>query len=334
MDDDQELCRAMGELLLFSVHTDQHMESLWRCQMNQEALHFEADWTETDATKLRAWKQRQPAGSEQGLPSGLTAKSASQNWALDQAAEIRSGVVMPDLDQIRPHPRDDLAAAAARAASDKQQKFDHKKKTKRTRMQMENGGIGHDDCRHAFISNSVFTPGVVSYLRPCGVLLGFEVLEIAESPAGVVAALAARFSRLPKTVSFDTARQSSRNATRHMPWLVRISKTAWALDRFQSPQHKCSPLFDANNYPERSGLHKKSETENRHSLNEPLKSHLSYLGQDRFVVQMRLIGAMNNLLILDLRKLNKADVRHRPLPSFFYQHFSSNFEREECMCRP
>ncbi|OSX76179.1 hypothetical protein BU14_0204s0025 [Porphyra umbilicalis] len=333
MDADPELSRAMGELLLFSVHTDLHMEQLWRCQMNREALEFEANWCDTDAAKFRAWQQRQPTREGQRLPSGLVTVAASASRAADQATEIRSGVVMPDLDQVRPHPRDDLAAAAARAARDKQQQVNPKKKTKRTRAQMENGGLGDDDCRHAFITHSVFTPGVVSYLCPCGVLLGFEVLESAESPAGIVAALAARFPRLPKTVYFDTACQSSRNATRRMPWLVRLSETSWALDRFHAVQHKCSPLFDPNNYPERSGLHKTSAAENRHSLNKPLKSHLTYLGQDRFVVQMRLIGAINNLLILYRRKVNKTDVRHRPLPSFFHEHFVSHCERVVCLCR-
>lgn len=199
---------------------------------------------------------------------------------------------------------------------------------------MADAGLGDDDCRHAFLTHSAFTPGVVSYLCSCGILIGFEVLETAESPAGIVSALTARFPRLPTTVYFDTACQSSRNATRRVPWLVRLSQTSWALDRFHASAHKCSPLFDANNYPERSGMHKTSAAENRHSLNKPLKNHLTYLGQDRFVVQMRLIGAMNNLLILYRRAIGKSDVRHRPLPLFFHSFVASVCEREGCECRP
>jgi len=334
MDEDPELCRAMGELLLSSIHTDLHMEQLCRCQMNMEALQFEADWTDTDATKFRAWQQQQQRRAGQRLPSGLMARAASASRAADQATEIRSGVLMPDLDQVRPHPTDKVAAAVARAARQKEKQINPKRKTRRTRAQMENGGLGDDDCRHAFTTHSVFTPGVVSYLCPCNILVRFEVLEMAESPAGIVAALAARCPRLPKTVYFDTACQSSRNATRRMPWLTRISKTAWELDRFHAVQHKCSPLFDANNYPERSGLHKTSAAENLHSLNKLLKSHLTYLGQDRFVVQIRLIGAINNLLFMYRRIVGKTDVRHRPLPSFFHQHFVLYCEREECRCRP
>lgn len=334
MEDDAELARAMAELLLFAVHTDLHMELLWRSRMNAEALRFEADWTNTDAGKFRAWKERQPLPTTLRLPSGHAAVQESQPRTADQATEIISGVVMPDLDQVRPHLTNSVAAKAARAARKKKEKQKNPKKhTKRKRANMENGGLGDDDCRHAFITSSVFTPGVVSYLCSCGVLLGFEVLETAEGPARIFAVLASRAPRLPKTVHFDTACQSSRNATRRMPWLVRISETSWALDRFQAVGHKCSPLFDANNYPERSGLHKTSAAENRHSLNRPLKSHLTYLGQDRFVVQMRRISAINDLLILYRRKISKTDVHHRPLPSYFRRYMVSHCERMACDCR-
>lgn len=185
-----------------------------------------------------------------------------------------------------------------------------------------------------FLTHQFFTPGDVSYLCSCGVIFGFEVLEGAESPAGIVATLTARFPRLPINIYCDTACQASRNAMRRVSWLLRLSGTSWELERFNAPAHKCSPLFDAKMYPRRSGLHKTSEAENRHSLNKPLKTHLTYLGQYRFVVQMRLIGAINNLLVLYRRSLGKTDVRHRPLPTFFHLHIVSYCERAECKCRP
>jgi len=332
MDGDPEMCRAAGELLMFSIHTDLHMENLWRAEMSADALTYEAEWTDTDAAKFRAWLARQPPRPGR-RPSGLVAVQASQDRAGAQADEVLSGIVFPDLEQVRAHPADAVAAAAASAAREKA-KLNPKKTSKRKRADMEDGGLGDDDCRHAFLTHSTFTPGVVSYLCSCGILIGFEVLESAESPAGIVAALTARFPRLPATIYFDTACQAARNATRRVPWLVRLSKTAWALDRFHASAHKCSPLFDANNYPERSGMHKTSAAENRHSLNKPLKNHLTYLGQDRFVVQMRLIGAINNLLILYRRAIGRSDVRHRPLPLFFHALVASVCERVGCDCRP
>lgn len=329
LDSDPELRRAFGELLMFSLHADLHMEELWRAQMNADSLRYEAQWTNTDAAKFKTWKREQPMPARPQLPTGLRARAESRGRVLNQADEVRSGLVFPSLDQVRTHPRDDAAAAAAQAGREKAKT---KRAAKRKRAEMIAAGLGDDDCRHKFLSHAEFTPGVVSYLCMCGVLIGFEVLESAESPAGIVATLAARFPRLPTTVYFDTACQASRNATRRVPWLVRLSKTAWALDRFHAPGHKCSPLFDANNYPARSGLHKTSAAENRHSLNKPLKSHLTYLAQDRFVVQMRMIGAVNNMLIMYRRALGKTDVRHRPLPSFFQERIATRCERVGCLC--
>jgi len=331
MDADPEICRAIGELLFFSLHTDLYMEDMWRGEMNADALLYEVEWKDTNSAKFREWKQRQQRRPGR-RPTGLVAIDASRHRACMQADEVRSGIAFPDLDQVRPHPTDAVAAEAALASREKAA-TNPKRKAKRKRADMEHGGLGDDDCRHAFLTHSTFTPGVVSYLCSCGILLGFEVLESAESPAGIVAALTARFPRLSATIYFDTACQASRNATRRVPWLVRLSNTAWALDRFHAPAHKCSPLFDANNYPERSGMHKTSAAENRHSLNKPLKNHLTYLGQDRFVVQMRLIGAINNLLIMYRRSIGKSDVRHRPLPLYFHSLVASVCERVGCDCR-
>lgn len=342
MDADLELCRAFGELLMFTLHTDAHMEDLWRSNMNPDSLRFEAEWTDTDAAKFRTWREQQPAPPT--LPSGLLALPAAQDRAAMQAEEVRSGIVFPTLEQVRPHGSDAVAAAARRARKEKApadatagfkegRRVGAKVGSKRKRADMLDGGLGDDDCRHAFLTHLTFTPGVVSYVCSCGILIGFEVLETAESPAGIVSTLASRFPRLPTTVYFDTACQSSRSATRRLPWLVRLSQTSWALDRFHAPPHKCSPIFDANNYPERSGLHKTSAAENRHSLNKPLKSHLTYLAQDRFVVQMRLIGAINNLLIHYRRYLGVKDVRHYPLPAFFHTCIVSRCERASCYCR-
>lgn len=330
MDNDTEFCRATGELLLFAVLTDMHMEKLWRAEMNADALPYEAAWQDTDAAKIQEWIARQPLPPGH-RPSGLVARAASRDRAVAQANEVRSGIVFLDLDQVRAHPADAVAAAAAAAAKEKA-RLNPKNKLKRKRGDMEDAGLGDDDCRHAFLTRSAFTPGVVSYLCSCGMLIGFEVLESAESPAGIVAALTSRFPRLPKTIYFDTACQAARNATRRVPWLVRVSETAWALDRFHASAHKCSPLFDANNYPERSGMHKTSAAENRHSLNKPLKNHLTYLGQDRFVAQMRLIGAINNLLILYRRTIGGSDVRHRPLPLLFHSLVALVCEGEGCSC--
>lgn len=100
---------------------------------------------------------------------------------------------------MRAHPADKVAFEAARAARDKAW-MKAKTTFKRKRGDTEDNGLGDDDCRYTFPTHSSFTPGVVSCLCSCGILIGIEVLESAESPAGIIATLAARFPRLPRTV--------------------------------------------------------------------------------------------------------------------------------------
>lgn len=335
LDIDELLCRAVGELLMFAVETDLHVELLWNKKAKADSLAFKKQWEVTDAAKFRAWAAREGHDPR----SGLVAHPSSARRALRQAREVASGHVWPFLDQVRPYPRDDPAAAARRRQrSAKAKKGRSTTKQKRKTRAKERKTIGDDDCRHEFRKSAVFAPGVVSFLCSCGVLLGFEVLEQVESPAGIVSSLAARFPLLPHVVYFDTACQAARNATRRMPWLVRMSRTSWALDRFHASAHVCSPIFDANMYPDRSMGHKTSAAENRHSLNKPLKNHLSYLGQDRFVVQMRLHGAFNNLRIKFRRRLSRtrktlAEIGHRPLSPFFHAFIAKHCERVGCHCR-
>lgn len=173
----------------------------------------------------------------------------------------------------------------------------------------------------------------------CGELLGFEELEEVESPACIVSAVATRFPRLPTVVYLDTACQTAQNATRRMPWLVRNSRTTWALDRLDAAAHKCSPIFDANMYPKRTSGHKTSAAESRHSFNKPMKTHLFYLGQDRFFVQMRLHGAFNNLRVLYRESLGSRnmqstqDLRRRALTPFLREYVSQHCQLYVCACR-
>jgi len=51
------------------------------------------------------------------------------------------------------------------------------------------------------------------------------MLEDVESLVCIPSALAARFTLLPYVIYFDTACQAAQNATRCVPWLVRLSET-------------------------------------------------------------------------------------------------------------
>lgn len=334
-DIEEMLYRAVGELLMFAVETDLHVELLWNKRAKADSLAFKKQWEVTDAAKFRAWAAREGHDPR----SGLVAHPSFARRALRQAREVATGHIWPFLDKVRPYSRHDSAAATRRRQRRaKAMKGRSTTKQKRKMRAKERKKIGDEDCRREFRKSAVFVPGVVRSLCSCGVLLGFEALEKVESPAGIVSSSAARFPLLPHVVYYDTAFQAARNATRRMPWLVRMSRTSLELDRFHASVHVCSPIFDANMYSDRSMGHKTSAAENLHSLNKPLKNHLSYLGQNRFVVQMRLHGAFNNLRVKFRRRLSRtrktlAEIGHRPLSPFFHAFISKHCVRVGCYCR-
>jgi len=238
-----------------------------------------------------------------------------------------TGHVWPDLMAVRPFPTDSKAEAVndARAV---------KVKAGREALEaMLAQELGEDDCRHAFLASQTFMPGVENFLCPCGVLIGYDFLDRAESPAHVLGSLVQRFPLLPSVIYFDTACQMASNALRRMPWLINFCDTASSTDRAHRAkrQHGCSPKFDADAYPSRSVRHRTSCAESRHSINKAFKTHLVHLRQDHFIVQMRLLGAFVNLRVKMRRELGR-ETNHRLICSFFFSHVQQYCDRRSCAC--
>lgn len=81
-----------------------------------------------------------------------------------------------------------------------------------------------------------------------------------------MSALVQRFKKLPRVIYVDTACQAQRNAIRRVPWLLHEAITSLFIDRLHRCNHRCSPVFDANEYPDVSRGHDTSGAERRHSL--------------------------------------------------------------------
>lgn len=355
LDADQDLARAIGELLLFAVDADTRMEKLWMERATDRQKAFAAQWETTSKLKYQEWER----GQGVTLPDiRLRSHRLSHERAVAQEVERLSGSVFPSLDPVRPFTFDSMAAKLRKRKATKRRQKKRKtggglstavrkrrrrsaaeaKVRNRDRGSKEAKAVNDDDCRHDFDESNVFTPGLVNFLCPHGILIGFEMLEHAESPACVAEILARRLPRLPQVIYFDTACQASRNATRRMPWLLRASMVMWFLDRFHQPKHVCSDMFNPDEYPEISSLHKTSVAESRHALNKPLQNQVSYMTQDRFVSHMRLYGALNNLRVqlrFHLRVSEtapKPQVCHIPLPRFFHEQVVAYCERRGCPC--
>lgn len=357
LDGDHDLARSIGELVLFALDADNRMEKLWMEKSTDKQKAFAAKWETTDKLKYQEWER------EQGVTAPnirLRAHPLSHERAVAQEIERVSGSVFPSLYPVRPFTFDSMAEKLRKKKATKRRQKLRKatsspgsspatrirrrrsaaagKGRNRDRGSTEAKAVNDDDCRHDFEQSNVFTPGVMNVMCPHGMLIGFEMLEHAESPACVAEILARRLALMPRVIYFDTACQASRNATRRMPWLLRRSLVKWFLDRFHQPKHLCSDMFNPDEYPEISSLHKTSVAESRHALNKPLQNQVSYMTQDRFVSHMRLYGALNNLRIqlrFHLRPSERApqpEVGHIPLPRFFHEQVVTYCERRGCPC--
>jgi len=353
LDAEPDLARAIGELLLFGLDSELRMEVKWWESSSPEQQAFAERFGAGDRETYLQWE------AEVGIvaaTSKLVTHELSAARAALQAEEQRSGSIFPGLQPVRPFTHDSRAKKKRKRAEQRRAKAKSSKLpksgssqargklTKQQKVEAAGDKSGKDqsppddDCRHAFETSRVFTPGMVNFVCPHGILVGFELLEGAESPSCIVEALSRWLSVLPMVIYFDTACQASRNAMRRMPWLLRLSLVMFFLDRFHQPKHVCSDMFDAAQYPGITSRHKTSVAEMRHSLNKPLANQVSYMTQDRFITHMRLYGAFNNLRVW--QKLNmqpdedkpRPEVGHFPLPYFFHQTVVRHCERRLCRC--
>ena len=223
------ITRAIAELLLYACDVDDLWESEWRRRAPPASLEFEREWRDTSVANLEAHAAARP-----GPPPAsrrLCCSPYSVARADAQAEEVRSGQVWPDLEPMPPYITDGKADAvnASRAA-----KVGADRETLRALAAKE---LGEDDCRHKWLTSDTFMPGIENFLCPCGLLIGYDFLDKAESPSHVLASLVQRFPLLPKVVYFDTACQLARNAARRVPWLVNESCLACSLDRPHNVKH-------------------------------------------------------------------------------------------------
>jgi len=324
-DVDVQMTRAVGELLLFTCGVDSYWETLWRNQASVGCKAFEDNWRTTSAAKYAAWAAARTAPVPDSFPLACSRHSAARGRA--QPLELTSGHVWLDLESVSPSIADSKAEAviAARAV---------KVTARRVALEeMLNKVLGSDDCRHAFINSQTLMLGVENFLCPCGLLIGFDFLYRAESPAPVLASLMQRFPLLPFAVHFGTACQMARNASRRVPWLVNRSAMAASIDRAHrvQKQHGCSHIYDADAYPGRSVRHRTACARSLHSINKAFKTHPLHLRQVHFMVQMRLLGGFVNLRV-KMRNEFGRETNYRLACAFFHEHVQMYCDRRSCSC--
>jgi len=337
MDQSLDLSRAVGELLLFSVGPVAEAVSKWEATAGVDAKKFRDYWTDATPEKYQEWLR------EQGVPppqTDLSVGDESFDRVVVQADEERTGQVWPRRAALR-------ACMEDKTSERDRQKAATKRSSKKEKKKKPKPSWEKDDCRHYYPPDVLRAPGVMTYMCACGYILGFEILREIESPAHVVASLAQRFKVFPKVFYFDTACQAQRNALRRVPWLLHEAVTAWFIDRFHRCNHKCSPTFDADQYPEMTRGHDTSGAERQHSIKKKSKNSLSYMTQTRFIVRSRYIAAHNNVRVSQRRdaalraggrprvgvKKQPKEIQHYPVETYFHKVMVSHCEVPGCTCR-
>jgi len=163
-----------------------------------------------------------------------------------------------------------------------------------------------------------------------------------------VAAPVQRFKTMPRVIYFDTACQAQRNALRWVPRMMDGVCTAWFIDRFHRCNHKCSPVFNANQFPHLTRGHDTSGAERQRSIKKKSKNCLSYMTQRRFIVRSRFIAAHNNIRVSQRRQAaalaekarksgkpkSAVEIQHKPVEAYYHHFIVSHCELgDPCPCR-
>jgi len=338
MDESPSLCQAVGELLLFCINAEEQTMPLWEAKAGRAAKEYRKMWASGDAGTYKAWLSS--LGVEPAV-SNVVPGAASKVRVQEQANEERTGQVWPGREVLRAFPEDSTAERQRAKAAEKRK--EDKPKDKDPKKAWD-----YDDCRHDYPVSVLRAPGVITFMCACGYIIGFELLRETESPAHAVAALVQRFKTMPRVIYFDTACQAQRNALRRVPWMMDGVCTAWFIDRFHRCNHKCSPVFNADQFPHLTRGHDTSGAERQHSIKKRSKNSLSYMTQRRFIVRSRFIAAHNNIRVSQRRQAaasaektrkkgepkSSVEIQHQPVEAYYHHFIVSQCELgDTCPCR-
>lgn len=350
MDEDPLLAHAVGELILFAASRGPAATDLWETKASEAAKEYRAMWQDTSAEQYQEWAAAQ--GVEPAV-THIVGHAAVQARILEQAEEERTGQAWPGRKLVRPYPEDATAVRDRRRAARRRRRTPRPVQRRRRRrpnnrlLTRQRCTWDADNCRHGYPKSLIRGPGVLTFMCGCGYIIGFELLRETESPAHLVAALAQRFVRMPRVVYCDTACQTQRNALRRVPWLLTEEEVSFFIDRFHQCGHVCSPVFEADEYPEISRGHDTSSAERQHSIKKKSKSSLTYMSQHRFIVRSRYMAAYNNIRVSQKREAmaksvvaraaNQAlvplEIQHQTVESYYHKAMVDRCEVTGCNCR-
>lgn len=340
MDQNLILARAVGELLLFALGTNKAALAEWESKADGDAQRYREDWEVGGVDKYR--DRLRASGIADTTTQVMSDHVRSQARLVEQANEERTGQVWPGRAAVRAGMYDLTAIQERSKAS-----VMCKQKNKKPKAYWP-----HEDCRHDCPDSVMRAPGVITFLCGCGYIIGFELLQETESSAHILSGLVQRFKKLTRVIYFETACQAQRKTIRRVPWLLHEAITSWFIDRFHRCNHRCYPVFDADEYPNVSRGHDTSGAERQHSLKKKSKGSLTHMSQRRFIVRSRIMAANTNIRLSQRRSAarrqsaparassrgntksaKRVEVQHHPVQTYYHDAFVSHCERMNCTCR-
>lgn len=155
-----------------------------------------------------------------------------------------------------------------------------------------------------------------------------------------MSSLLQRFSRPTEIIYFDTACQVQLNALHLVPWLLHDAVTTRFIDRFHPCNHKFSPVFDADEYPEMTRGHNTSGAERQNRIKKKDRNILFCMKQAGFLVWSRLMAARNNIRLSQRRSVapqrtqdpsvarnDPMEMQHFPVQTYYHSQIVAHSER-------
>ena len=198
------LCQAVGELMLFCVVAEEETMVRWESKAQPVAKAYRR---KREVGNAATYRECLHSIGIQPPVTHVVAKRPSKARVLEQADELRMGQSWPVRPVLRGFPDESTAEKQRSKAAGKREgkQADKDKDSNKDKKVKEVKAWDADDCRDTFPDSVLCAPGVVTFVRCCGYIVGFELFRETESPAHVVSALEQRFKRVPRVDYFDTA---------------------------------------------------------------------------------------------------------------------------------
>ena len=172
------------------------------------------------------------------------------------------------------------------------------------------------ECGKRYPQSKSHSPGLMTVQCVCKYpkLIGFILMDKAESTALALSSILMFFHIPPHTLFYDNACNTVATALLRIPWLLIF--TLIIVDRFHYLVHKCDAFFDADSYQAMDD----NRTNSAEEINSKIKRalfHMRFMKPDLFLSYMTVRFAFFNLVSICAEVRGSTDVEDIDLTEFY-----------------